>query len=171
MALHQISRPKRRHRRPRHSKREKHQPSHGRPNLPRHLPQSRSPTPERTALYLAAASPSHLPGAEEQGHDDPDQHQQHRGGDQQREFVEKEVLHALLAHGVAQGGVAGVVGAKGVVNSGFDGVKKAIGKSGLMQGVLSPFGEVEVLDELRDMWTHESKVSRLATLLAPSPEL
>jgi hypothetical protein len=63
------------------------------------------------------------------------------------------------AIGRIAGGVAGVVGAKGVVNSGFDGVKKAIGKSGLMQGVLSPFGEVEVLDELRDMWTHESKVS------------
>ena len=60
--------------------------------------------------------------------------------------------------GKVAGGVAGVVGAKGMVNSGFDGVKKAVGKTGLMQGVLSPFGEVEVLDELRDMWTHESKV-------------
>ena len=60
--------------------------------------------------------------------------------------------------GKMAGGLAGVVGAKGVVNSGFDGVKKAVGKSGLMQGVLSPFGEVEVLDELRDLWTHESKV-------------
>ncbi|KAF2717875.1 hypothetical protein K431DRAFT_288122 [Polychaeton citri CBS 116435] len=59
--------------------------------------------------------------------------------------------------GRVAGGVAGVVGAKGVVNQGFDGVKRAVGKSGLMQGVLSPFGEVEVLDELRDMWTHESK--------------
>jgi hypothetical protein len=57
------------------------------------------------------------------------------------------------------GGVAGVVGAKTVVNSGFEGVKKAVGKSGLMQNVLSPFGEVDVLDELRDMWTHETKVS------------
>lgn len=61
--------------------------------------------------------------------------------------------------GKVVGGLASVVGGKGVVNSGFDGVKKAVGKSGLMQGVLSPFGEVEVLDELRDMWTHESKVS------------
>jgi hypothetical protein len=60
--------------------------------------------------------------------------------------------------GKVVGGLAGVVGAKGAVQGGFDGVKKAVGKSGLMQGVLSPFGEVEVLDELRDMWTHESKV-------------
>ncbi|KAF2863521.1 hypothetical protein K470DRAFT_297900 [Piedraia hortae CBS 480.64] len=59
--------------------------------------------------------------------------------------------------GKVAGGVAGVVGAKGVVNSSFEGVKKAVGKSGLMQNVLNPFGEVEVLDELRDLWTHESK--------------
>ena len=70
------------------------------------------------------------------------------------------VISGFNAIGRIAGGVAGVVGAKGVVNSGFDGVKKAIGKSGLMQGVLSPFGEVEVLDELRDMWTHESKVRK-----------
>jgi hypothetical protein len=38
-----------------------------------------------------------------------------------------------------------------------------------MQGVLSPFGEVEVLDELRDMWTHESKVSSPACHSPPSP--
>jgi hypothetical protein len=73
----------------------------------------------------------------------------------------KVVTGGFNAIGRIAGGVAGVVGAKGVVNSGFDGVKKAIGKSGLMQGVLSPFGEVEVLDELRDMWTHESKVSHV----------
>ncbi|KAI9697577.1 MAG: hypothetical protein M1836_004527 [Candelina mexicana] len=53
--------------------------------------------------------------------------------------------------------VAGVVGAKGVVGSGFDQVKKAVGKSGLMGGILSPFGDIDVLDELRDQWTHESK--------------
>ncbi|KAI4202872.1 MAG: hypothetical protein LQ350_002243 [Teloschistes chrysophthalmus] len=53
--------------------------------------------------------------------------------------------------------VAGVVGAKGVVGSGFDSVKKAVGKSGLMGGILSPFGDIDVLDELRDQWTHESK--------------
>ena len=54
--------------------------------------------------------------------------------------------------------VAGVVGAKSVVGSGFDSVKKAVGKSGLMGGILSPFGDIDVLDELRDQWTHESKV-------------
>ena len=54
--------------------------------------------------------------------------------------------------------VAGVVGAKGVVGSGFDSVKKAVGKSGLMGGILSPFGDIDMLDELRDQWTHESKV-------------
>lgn len=53
--------------------------------------------------------------------------------------------------------VAGVVGAKGVVGEGFSSVKRAVGKSGLMSSVLSPFGEIDMLDELRDMWTHESK--------------
>ncbi|KAI5269765.1 hypothetical protein E4T47_06800 [Aureobasidium subglaciale] len=53
--------------------------------------------------------------------------------------------------------VAGVVGAKGVVGDGFSSIKKAVGKSGLMSSVLSPFGEIDMLDELRDMWTHESK--------------
>ena len=55
--------------------------------------------------------------------------------------------------------VAGVVGAKGVVGDGFSSIKKAVGKSGLMSSVLSPFGEIDMLDELRDMWTHESKVA------------
>lgn len=54
--------------------------------------------------------------------------------------------------------VAGVVGAKGVVGEGFSSIKKAVGKSGLMSGILSPFGDIDMLDELRDMWTHESKV-------------
>ncbi|KAI9795908.1 MAG: hypothetical protein M1833_006635 [Piccolia ochrophora] len=53
--------------------------------------------------------------------------------------------------------VAGVVGAKGVVGEGFNHVKKAVGKSGLMGGILSPFGDIDVLDELRDQWTHDSK--------------
>jgi len=47
----------------------------------------------------------------------------------------------------------------GLVNEGLNSIKKAIGKSGLMTGMMSPFGEVDVFDELRDMWTHESKVS------------
>lgn len=54
--------------------------------------------------------------------------------------------------------MAGVVGAKGVVGEGFSTIKKAVGKSGLMSGILSPFGDIDMLDELRDMWTHESKV-------------
>ena len=70
----------------------------------------------------------------------------------------KFVTGGFNVAGKVVGGLASVVGAKGVVNSGFDGVKKAVGKTGLMQGVLSPFGEVEVLDELRDLWTHDSKV-------------
>jgi hypothetical protein len=55
--------------------------------------------------------------------------------------------------------LAGVVGAKGMVSDGFSSVKKAVGKSGLMSGMLSPFGDIDLLDELRDQWTHESKVS------------
>ncbi|KAJ5646280.1 hypothetical protein N7490_002652 [Penicillium lividum] len=53
--------------------------------------------------------------------------------------------------------VAGVVGAKDFVGSGFESVKRAVGKSGLMGGILSPFGEFDLMDELRDQWTHESK--------------
>jgi hypothetical protein len=53
--------------------------------------------------------------------------------------------------------VAGVVGGKEAVQSGFSQVKKAVGKSGLMGGVLNPFGDIDIADELRDMWTHESK--------------
>lgn len=55
--------------------------------------------------------------------------------------------------------VAGVVGAKGAVGSGFESVKRAVGKSGLMGGILNPFGDVDVLDELKDQWTHDSKVA------------
>ena len=58
--------------------------------------------------------------------------------------------------------VAGVVGAKQVVGSGFDSVKRAVGKSGLMGNILSPFGDVTMMDELRDSWTHDSKVSLVA---------
>ncbi|RDW63999.1 hypothetical protein BP5796_10501 [Coleophoma crateriformis] len=53
--------------------------------------------------------------------------------------------------------VAGVVGGKEVVASGFSQVKKAVGKSGLMGGVLNTFGDIDIADELRDMWTHDSK--------------
>ncbi len=61
------------------------------------------------------------------------------------------------ALGKVTSSVAGVVGAKGLVGEGFNSVKKAVGKSGLMSNVLSPFGEIDIMDELRDQWTHESK--------------
>ncbi|OBT93402.1 hypothetical protein VE01_08772 [Pseudogymnoascus verrucosus] len=53
--------------------------------------------------------------------------------------------------------VAGVVGGKEIVSSGFSQVKKAVGKSGLMGGVLNSFGDMDITEELRDMWTHDSK--------------
>ncbi|KAA8652262.1 hypothetical protein EYZ11_004582 [Aspergillus tanneri] len=69
----------------------------------------------------------------------------------------RAVTGAYNVLGKVTSSVAGVVGAKEVVGSGFDSVKRAVGKSGLMGGILSPFGEFDVLDELRDQWTHESK--------------
>ncbi|KAL2016411.1 hypothetical protein VTK56DRAFT_3532 [Thermocarpiscus australiensis] len=53
--------------------------------------------------------------------------------------------------------VAGVVGGKEVVQQGFKEVKKAVGKSGLMGNVLNQFGEMEIAEELKDLWTHDSK--------------
>lgn len=73
----------------------------------------------------------------------------------------KAVTGTFNMLGKVTAGVAGVVGAKSVVGDGFNSIKKAVGKSGLMSGVLSPFGEIDLLDELRDLWTHESKVSNL----------
>lgn len=67
--------------------------------------------------------------------------------------------------------VAGVVGAKGAVGSGFDSVKRAVGKSGLMGGILSPFGDIDVLDELKDQWTHESKVPIITPCTKQCPRL
>ncbi|KAF2842914.1 hypothetical protein M501DRAFT_39764 [Patellaria atrata CBS 101060] len=69
----------------------------------------------------------------------------------------KAATGAFNMLGKVTGSVAGIVGAKGVVGEGFSSVKKAVGKSGLMSGILSPFGDIDVLDELRDQWTHESK--------------
>lgn len=69
----------------------------------------------------------------------------------------KAVTGTFNALGKVTSSVAGIVGAKGVVGEGFNSVKKAVGKSGLMSSVLSPFGELDILDELRDQWTHESK--------------
>ncbi|KAF2645990.1 Aso-1 [Massarina eburnea CBS 473.64] len=69
----------------------------------------------------------------------------------------KAVTGTFNMLGKVTSSVAGVVGAKSVVGDGFNSVKKAIGKSGLMSGVLSPFGDIDLLDELRDQWTHDSK--------------
>ncbi|EWC46268.1 hypothetical protein DRE_04439 [Drechslerella stenobrocha 248] len=59
--------------------------------------------------------------------------------------------------GKVAGGVAGIVGAKGLVGEGFSSVKKAVGKTGMLSNVVSIFGEVDLLDDLRDHWTHQSK--------------
>ncbi|KAK3328976.1 hypothetical protein B0H66DRAFT_596582 [Apodospora peruviana] len=53
--------------------------------------------------------------------------------------------------------VAGVVGGKEMVAHGFKEVKRAVGKSGLMGNALNQFGELEIAEELKDLWTHESK--------------
>ena len=53
--------------------------------------------------------------------------------------------------------VAGVVGGKEVVQQGFSHVKKAVGKGGLMGNVLNQFGDFDIAEELKDLWTHESK--------------
>ena len=78
----------------------------------------------------------------------------------------KAATGAFNMLGKVTSSVAGVVGAKGVVNESFNSVKKAVGKSGLMGGILSPFGEIDMLDELRDQWTHESKVSLTRTVFS-----
>lgn len=59
--------------------------------------------------------------------------------------------------GKVVGSAAGVIGAKEVVGSGFRSVKEAVGKHGFMGGVVNVFGEVDLLDDVRDHWTHESK--------------
>lgn len=71
----------------------------------------------------------------------------------------KAVNSTFNALGRVTAGVAGLAGsgAKSVVGEGFSSIKKAVGKSGLMANVLSPFGELDILDEFRDAWTHESK--------------
>jgi hypothetical protein len=70
----------------------------------------------------------------------------------------KAVTGAYNILGKVAGNVAGVVGAKGVVVDGFQSVKGLVGKKGLMGNIITPFGDVDFLDDLRDMWTHESKV-------------
>lgn len=53
--------------------------------------------------------------------------------------------------------VAGVVGQKDMVAQGFTQVKKAVGKTGLMGNVLNQFGELDIQEVLKDMWTHDTK--------------
>ena len=71
----------------------------------------------------------------------------------------KAVTGAYNVLGKVTSSVAGVVGAKQAVGSGFDSIKRAVGKTGLMGNILSPFGDVSMMDEFRDSWTHDSKVS------------
>ena len=70
----------------------------------------------------------------------------------------KAVTGAYNVLGKVTSSVAGVVGAKQAVGSGFDSIKRAVGKTGLMGNILSPFGDVSLMDEFRDSWTHDSKV-------------
>lgn len=53
--------------------------------------------------------------------------------------------------------VAGIVGGKDVVASGFSQVKRAVGKSGLMGNVVNQFGDLDIAEILKDMWTHDTK--------------
>ncbi|KAI0399178.1 hypothetical protein F4802DRAFT_57735 [Xylaria palmicola] len=53
--------------------------------------------------------------------------------------------------------VAGIVGGKEVVASGFNQIKKAVGKSGLMGNVVNQFGDLDIGEILKDMWTHDTK--------------
>lgn len=59
--------------------------------------------------------------------------------------------------GKATSSVAGIIGGKDVVQQGFSQVKKAVGKTGLMGNVLNQFGEFDIAEELKDLWTHETK--------------
>ncbi|KAI8920266.1 hypothetical protein DFJ77DRAFT_427281 [Powellomyces hirtus] len=48
----------------------------------------------------------------------------------------------------------GKFGVKGVYDNAMGSVKKGLGKSGLMSGLISAFGEVDLLDDMIDHWTH-----------------
>ncbi|KAK9493397.1 hypothetical protein V1508DRAFT_438992 [Lipomyces doorenjongii] len=56
--------------------------------------------------------------------------------------------------GKATSKVASVIGADKHTKTGFDSVKKAFGKSGVMGTLVSGFGEIDLLDDLADHWTH-----------------
>lgn len=53
--------------------------------------------------------------------------------------------------------VAGIVGQRDVVAQGFTHVKKAVGKAGLMGNFVNQFGDLDIVEELKDLWTHDSK--------------
>ena len=69
----------------------------------------------------------------------------------------KAVTSTYNMLGKIAGSAAGVIGAREMVVSGFDHAKKAVGKHGLMNNVVNMFGELDLLDDLRDHWTHDSK--------------
>lgn len=71
--------------------------------------------------------------------------------------TKKAVTGAYNVLGKIAGSAAGVIGAKEVVSSGFQSVKKSVGKTGMLGSFVNVFGEVELLDDLRDAWTHDSK--------------
>lgn len=60
--------------------------------------------------------------------------------------------------------VASVVGADKGTKAGFENVKKAFGKSGMMSSLVSGFGEIDLLDDLADHWTHENHALERAFL-------
>ncbi|KAK9461170.1 uncharacterized protein V1516DRAFT_342463 [Lipomyces oligophaga] len=60
---------------------------------------------------------------------------------------------------------ASLVGAEKSTNASFQNVKKAFGKSGLMSSLVSGFGEVDLLDDLADHWTHENHAIERASFV------
>ncbi|KND03116.1 uncharacterized protein SPPG_02177 [Spizellomyces punctatus DAOM BR117] len=54
---------------------------------------------------------------------------------------------------------------KGTIDDVLGNVKKGLGKSGLMSGVISQFGEVDLLDDLIDHWTHPNHTPERTALI------
>ena len=69
----------------------------------------------------------------------------------------KAVTGAYNLLGKATSSAAGVFGAKAAVAEGFTTAKRAVGKTGALSSILNPFGDIEIADEIRDSWTHDSK--------------
>ncbi|KAH8159420.1 hypothetical protein CIB48_g8822 [Xylaria polymorpha] len=99
------------------------------PDVPGPVPQGGHAAAERAALRLDGLGPPRVPPARHHGV--PGQH--------------------------VTSSVAGIVGGKEVVASGFNQVKKAVGKSGLMGNVVNQFGDLDIGEILKDMWTHDTK--------------